>query len=244
MKTLQSPRQNLLLNSLSEFELTQIIPLLEAVSICTAEVIVEMHDEFQYLFFPTTACFSLINCLSDGTTVEVAQVGSEGLLGATAILGSKKSLTQVIVNKEGDAYRISLASLQKIIARGGGRRSNMLQKSILRYLEMLITHTSQGCACNRRHSLEQQLARWLLSSFDRVESKTLSLTQETIAYYLGVRRESVTEAAKKLQKENFIKYQRGQIELTNRYEMENKACECYEILKTEQINLTTEVQAA
>lgn len=244
MKSLQSPRQNLLLNSLPEFELNQIISLLETVSFCTAEVIVEMHDVFQYLFFPTTACFSLINCLNDGTTVEVAQVGSEGLLGATAILGSKKSLTQVIVNKEGDAYRISLASFQKIIARGGGRRSDMLQKIILRYLQMLIMHTSQGCACNRRHSIEQQLARWLLSSFDRAGSKNLCLTQETIAYYLGVRRESVTEAAKKLQKEHIIKYQRGHIELSNRSEMENRACECYEILKTEQINLTMEVQAA
>lgn len=244
MNTLSSLRQNLLLNSLPELELSQIIPFLEIVSLCTAEVIVEMHDEFQYLFFPTTVCFSLINCMSDGTTVEVAQVGKEGLLGATAILGSKKSLTQVIVNKEGEAYRISLASFQKIIARCGGRRSNMIQTNVLRYVQMLIMHTSQSCACNRRHSIEQQLARWLLASFDRIESKKISITQESIAYYLGVRRESVTEAAKKLQKEELIKYQRGQIELTNRYEMENKACECYEILKTEQINLTAEVQAA
>ncbi|WP_217992313.1 Crp/Fnr family transcriptional regulator [Nitrosomonas ureae] len=203
-----------------------------------------MNDEFQYLFFPTTTCFSLINCLSDGTTVEVAQVGAEGLLGATAILGREKAFNQKIVNKGGYAYRISMPSLQKILARVGGRRSSMLQNAILRYLRMLITQTSQGCACNRRHSIEQQLARWLLASFDRAESNTLFITQESIAYYLGVRRESVTEAAKKLQKKHIIKYQRGQIELTNRADMENKACECYKLLKAEQRNLTVEVQAA
>jgi len=182
--------------------------------------------------------------LQDGSTVEVAMVGNEGLLGVTALMGRNESPMQAIVIQAGHAYRVSMVSLQTVLARSGGRRSGTLQKIILRYAQTLFVQMSQNTACYRRHSIEQQLASWLLFSLDRAGTNTLSITQESISYCLGVRRESVTEAAKKLQESGVIQYRRGQIELTNRAAMEIKACECYKVIKRESNILSTDLQAA
>lgn len=238
------PCDNRILCALTEFELNQLSQNLESVTLSHAEVLCDVSDKLQHLYFPTTATISLLNCLEDGITVEVAKVSNEGLIGVTALMGRNESLTQAVVIQTGHAYRVSMASLETILARGGGRRSGALQKLILRYAQMLFIQMSQSAACNRRHTIEQQLSSWLLTSFDRVETNILSITQESISYCLGVRRESVTEAAKRLQESGVIKYCRGQIELTNRVEMENKACECYRVIKSESNTLSADLQAA
>ncbi len=229
MKTTPDLCDNHTLCALTEPELNQLIPHLELITLSRAEVLFDVYDKLKYLYFPTTAIVSLLNCLQDGSTVEVAMVGNEGLLGVTALMGRNESSTQAIVIQAGHAYRVSMVSLQIVLARSGGRRSGTLQKMILRYAQTLFVQMSQSAACNRRHTIEQQLSSWLLSGFDRAGTNTLSITQESISYYLGVRRESVTEAAKKLQESGVIQYRRGQIELTNRAGMEIKACECYKV---------------
>ncbi|MBA3756734.1 MAG: Crp/Fnr family transcriptional regulator [Nitrosomonas sp.] len=244
MKISPDPCDNHILCALTKSELNQLIPYLESITISHAEVLFDVYDKLKYLYFPTTAIVSLLNCLEDGSTVEVAMVGNEGLLGVTALMGRNESSAQAIVNQVGHAYRISMASLQTVLARSGGRRSGTLQKMILRYAQTLFVQMSQSAACNRRHTIEQQLSTWLLSSFDRAGTNTLSITQESISYCLGVRRESVTEAAKKLQESGVIQYRRGQIELTNRTGMEIKACECYGVIKGESNILSTDLQAA
>ncbi len=244
MKISPAPCDNHILGALSTSELNQLIPHLESMSITHGEVLFDVFDKLKYLYFPTSAIASLLNCLEDGTTVEVAMVGSEGLIGVTALMGRNESAMQAIVNRTGHVYRVSMASLQSVLARRGGRRSSTLQKLILRYVQTLFIQMSQNVACNRRHSIEQQLSSWLLFNFDRARTNTLSITQETISYCLGVRRESVTEAAKKLQDAGVIKYRRGQIELTNRLGMEKKACECYKVIKEETAIYSTNLQAA
>jgi len=244
MKITPNSFNNHLLCALTEPELNQLIPHLESIALPRAEVLFDVNDKLQHLYFPTTAIVSLLNCLEDGSTVEVAMVGNEGLLGVTALMGRIESSTQAIVNQGGHAYRVSMASLHTLLARSGGRRSGTLQKMILRYIQTLFIQMSQSAACNRRHTIEQQLSSWLLSGFDRAGTNTLSITQESISFCLGVRRESVTEAAYKLQESGVIKYRRGQIELTNRAGMEIKACECYKIIKRESDNLVTEQKAA
>lgn len=245
MKISPEPGNNRILCSLTESELLQLSPNLESVTISHAEVLFDVSEKLQYFYFPTTSIVSLLNCLEDGTTVEIAKVGNEGLIGVIALMGSNESTTQAIVIQPGHAYRISLAILQSNLARSGGRRSGILQKLILRYAQSLFIQLSQNAACYRRHTVEQQLSTWLLSCFDQKETNILSITQESIAYCLGVRRESVTEAAKKLQESGLIKCRRGEIELTNRAGMEIKSCECYKIIKNTILNyFPNDLQAA
>lgn len=244
MRISPDPCDNHILCALKESELNQLIPHLESMPISHGEVLFDVYDKLKYLYFPTSAIASLLNCLEDGTTVEVAMVGNEGLLGVTALMGRNESPTQAIVNQSGHAYRISMASLQSVLARSGGRRLGTLQKLLLRYFQTLFIQMSQNAACNRRHAIEQQLSSWLLFNFDRTSTNTLLITQEMISYCLGVRRESVTEAAKRLQDAGVIKYRRGRIELTNRLGMENKACECYKVIKEETTLYSTNLQAA
>ncbi len=182
--------------------------------------------------------------MKDGSAVEVAKVGNEGLLGVMALMGRVNTSTQAIANHAGDAYRISMVSLQLAFARCGGPRVGTLQKLILRYAQTLFVQMSQNAACNRRHSTEQQIASWLLFSFDRANSNTLLITHESISYCLGIRRETVTAVAKRLQDAGVIKYWRGHIELTNREGMEKKACECYKVIKEETLIYLNNLQAA
>ena len=183
--------------------------------------------------------------MEEGTSVEVAMVGSEGILGVFALMGDRnEALTQALINVSGYGYRIPIKSIRQALTRSGGRRSGMLQKLILRYTQTLFIQISQTTACNRRHTLEQQLCRWLLLNFDRGQSHSLFITQESIAYILGVRRESITEAAKKLQQAGIIQYSRGYIELIDRTKLEHATCECYDVMKGESLRLRTDLHAA
>ena len=238
------PKENHILNALQQTEFDLIEPHLELISMSRAEVLFEAYDKLQYIYFPVTATTSLLCSLEDGVSVEVAMVGSEGILGVSAFLGRNEGLTQAVINIPGHCYRISLNALHNVLSRSGGRRTGTLQKLILRYSQTLFLQMSQAIACNRRHNLEQQLCYWLLSSFDRSHSNNLLMTQESIAYILGVRLESITETAKKLQEAEIIEYCRGQIELKDREKLETTACECYSVMKEESIRLIQDLQTS
>ena len=239
------PRENQILRALRQAEFEHLAPHLELVTLSRSEVLFEPNDKLQYVYFPVTATASLLCCLEDGTSVEVAMVGNEGVLGVSVLMGTRNvALTQAMINLTGHGYRISIESLQSALARSEGRRAGTLKKLILRYAQTLFVQMSQATACNRRHALEQQLCCWLLLSFDRGRSNSLSMTQESIAYILGVRRESITEAAGKLQQAGIIDYHRGHIELKDRVKLETIACECYGVIKEESMRLATDFQAA
>lgn len=243
MAIICDPRENHILRALRQAEFELLEPHLELITMSRAEILFEANDKLQYVYFPVTATASLLCCLEDGTSVEVVMVGNEGILGVSALLGSRNlALIQAIINVTGQGYRVSIKSLQTVLARSGGRRTGMLQKLLLRYAQTLFIQMSQATACNRHHAIEQQLCRWLLLSFDRGRIENLLMTQESIAYILGVRRESITEAARKLQQAGVINYQRGHIELKDREKLENTACECYEVIKEESIRLLADFQ--
>jgi CRP-like cAMP-binding protein len=238
------PRDNQILGALKQSEREQLATHLELIALSRSEVLYESNDKLQYTYFPITATVSLVCPLEDGSTVEVAMVGNEGLLGISAVMGRNETLNQAIVNVEGHAYRISVAALRSVLARSGGRRKGTLNMLMLRYAQTLLIQMSQTAACNRRHTIEQQLGCWLLSTFDRANSNSLSITQESIAYVLGVRRESITEVAKRLQEAGTINYCRGHIELKNRKQLENTACECYGVMRNESIRWAIDSKAA
>jgi CRP-like cAMP-binding protein len=238
------PRENQLLCALTDSELELLVPHLELVTMSASEVLFEAYEKLHHIYFPTTSTVSLLCCLEDGVTVEVAMIGNEGMLGVSALMGRNEAPTQALVNQAGYGYRISINSIQSVLARNGGRRLGVLQKTILRFAQTLFIQVSQTTACNRRHTLDQQLCSWLLSCFDRGRSNNLSMTQESIAYILGVRRESITQAAKNLQEAGIINYQRGHIELKSRASLESSACECYKVLKRESNQLSADLKAA
>lgn len=244
MPELCRPQQNYILRALSTTEFDQIAPHLELIQLSSAEVLYEVNEKLQYAYFPVTATASLLCGLEDGASVEVAVVGNEGMLGVSVFMGGDAALTQATIHTAGHAYRISGKILRGALGRSGGRRSGTLQQLLLRYAQTLIVQMAQTTACNRRHSVEQQLCRWLLLNFDRVHSSSLAMTQELISNMLGVRRESITEAARKLQQAGIISYRRGHIEVTNRPGLETHVCECYGILKKESERLVTDLLAA
>ncbi|BBP03896.1 Crp/Fnr family transcriptional regulator [Sulfuriferula plumbiphila] len=244
MSELRDPQQNYILRALSPPEFERIAPHLELVSMSCAEVLYEVNEKLQFAYFPTTATASLLCGLEDGASVEVAVVGNEGMLGVSVFMGGDAALTQATIHTAGYGYRIPAKSLREALGRSGGRRAGTLQQLLLRYAQTLIMQMAQTTACNRRHSVEQQLCRWLLLNFDRMHSSSLAMTQELISNMLGVRRESITEAARKLQQAGIISYHRGHIEVTNRPELETHVCECYGILKKESERLVTDLLAA
>jgi len=229
-------KENQILNALDKAEFSQLSPHLKLVKMSHAEVLFDVNEKLHFVYFPTTtATVFLLCCLKDGSSTEVAMIGNEGVLGIEALTGDHEARMRAIVSEEGYAYRISIKALQNVLARNGGRRAGTLNKLLLRYMQMLMIQMSQMAACNRRHALENQLCSWLLSYFDRNVSASLSLTHESIAYILGVRRESVSIIAKKLQKEGMIDCWRGHLELKDRDKLENNACECYRVSKRESI---------
>ncbi|MES2365302.1 MAG: Crp/Fnr family transcriptional regulator [Pseudomonadota bacterium] len=244
MPTPCDPLLNAILRALSPAEFEYIAPRLELVSMSSAEVLYEVNEKLRYAYFPITATASLLCGLEDGTSVEVAVVGHEGMLGVSVYMGSDAPLTQATIHTAGFLYRIPAQLMQEALTRSGGRRAGTLQSILLRYTQTLIIQMAQTTACNRRHSVEQQLCRWLLLNFDRVHSNSLTMTQELIANMLGVRRESITEAARKLQLAGILNYRRGHIEVTNRAELEAHVCECYKVLKKESESLSTYLLAA
>jgi CRP-like cAMP-binding protein len=209
---------------------------LELVTLTRRATLYEPGGRFQYAHFPTSSIVSLLHVTSDGSAAEVAVVGSEGLTGVCAMLGGAGATMRATVRATGYAYRIKAAPLQAEFQRGG-----RLQRIVLRYAGTLIAHLAQSAACNRRHSVDQQLCRWLLGAVDRIAHNELSTTQEAIASLLGVRREGITEAASRLQKAGLIRYTRGRIAVLSRPKLEARACECYKLMRGETDRLLRDV---
>lgn len=225
---MNSPTCNHLLNALPQEDFDRLEPYLESVTLKLGEVLYESGDQMRHAYFPTTAIVSLLYVLENGSSAEIAVVGNEGILGIALFMGGHTTPSRAVVQSKGNAYRLKANLLLEEFNRGGPSH-NLL----LRYTQALITQMTQTAVCYRHHSVEQQLCRWLLLSLDRLQGNALDMTQELIANMLGVRREGVTEAAGRLQRDGLIQYSRGHIEILDRERLEGRVCECYQVVKTE-----------
>jgi CRP-like cAMP-binding protein len=228
MPGLHFPRQNHLLSCLPEADFARIEPHLELVEIALGEVLYESGMQIRHVHFPTTAIVSLLYVMKDGASAEIAVVGNEGIVGVSLFMGGETTISRALVQSAGHAYRLRGKIIKEEFCRAGP-----MQHLLLRYTQALLTQMSQTAVCNRHHTLDQQLCRWLLLSFDRLSTSELVMTQELIANMLGVRREGVTEAAGNLQRAGLIEYHRGHIKLLDRTAMEGRVCECYGVVKRE-----------
>lgn len=235
MKNKHNPNQNHLLAALAEAEFRLLLPHMELIPLALGDVLYESGEELNHLYFPTTAVISLHYLLVNGKSSEIANVGNEGVLGVSLLMGGKTTPGRAIVSMDGYGYRIPGSILVEEFHRNG-----QLQEILLRYVQALITQMSQMAVCNRHHSVEEQVCRWLLLMTDRVHSNELAMTQELIANMLGVRREGVTEAAGKLQDYGYICYRRGHITVLNRKGLEERVCECYDVVKKEYSRLLSD----
>ncbi len=222
------PQQNHILDALPQAERDRLFPYLKLVALPLGKALYESGDVLRNIYFPTDAIISLLYVLKDGASAEIAVVGNDGAVGVALFMGGETTTNRAIVQSAGSAYQMTGARLKDEFERHGE-----LLHILLRYTQALITQMAQTAVCNRHHSVDQQLCRWLLLSLDRLSSDTLTMTQELIANMLGVRREGVTEAAGKLQKLGVIKYSRGQITVLDRPRLEQLSCECYGVVKTE-----------
>jgi CRP-like cAMP-binding protein len=228
MPTLHDPSENLLLAALSPPERERIYPHLQRVPMALGKVLYESGDTLRHVYFPTDSIISLLYVMADGASAEISVVGNEGLIGVALFMGGETTPSRAIVQSAGHAYRLVGQRLKEEFHRNGG-----MQLLLLRYTQALLTQMAQTAVCNRHHSVDQQLCRWLLLSLDRLPTNQLSMTQELIANMLGVRREGVTEAAGKLQKLGVIRYARGRITVLDRHRLEQLSCECYAVVKKE-----------
>jgi len=222
------PRQNHLLDALPVSEYLRLAPHLEQVPLDLGEVLYESGTKLRYVYFPTTAIVSLLSVMKDGASAEIAIVGNEGILGIALFMGGGSTPSRGVVQSAGHAFRMKAHQFKDEFERFGP-----LLHLLLRYTQALITQMGQTAVCNRHHSVDQQLCRWLLLSLDRLASNELTMTQELIADMLGVRREGVTEAAGKLQKAGLVRYHRGKITVLDRPGLQKRTCECYEVVKRE-----------
>jgi CRP-like cAMP-binding protein len=221
-------QQNYLLAALPAAELTRISEGIALTPMPLGHVLYESGDEMRHVYFPTNCIVSLLYVMEDGSSAEIAIVGNEGIVGISLFMGGETTPSRAIVQSAGQAFRVAGKLLKDEF-----RRAGPVQHVLLRYTQALITQMAQTAVCNRHHSVEQQLCRWLLMSLDRLNSNQLSMTQELIANMLGVRREGVTESAGKLQKLGLIEYSRGHIVVLDRPALETHACECYAVVKKE-----------
>ena len=219
---------NKLLAALPPETYTRMQPDLEHMPLELGASVYEAGSKQPYVYFPTDAIVSLLYVMKDGASAEIAVVGNEGLVGISLFMGGETTPSRAVVQSAGEAYRLNSKVLKREFEAGGA-----LQHLLLRYTQALITQMAQTAVCNRHHSIEQQLCRWLLLSLDRLPTNELTMTQELIANMLGVRREGVTEAAGKLQEAGLIHYSRGRITIVNRPKLEKRVCECYAVVKTE-----------
>ena len=236
MHPLHTPQQNHLLSALPFKDYQRISTMLELVEMPLGLVLYESVGQLNYVYFPTNSIISLLYVLENGASAEIAVVGNEGILGISLFMGGETTPSRAVVQSAGFGYRLSSKNLKMEF-----KRNDTMMRLLLLYTQALITQTSQTAVCNRHHSVDQQVCRWLLLSLDRLNSDVLNMTQELIANMLGVRREGVTEAACKLQKEGLIKYSRGHIKVLNRPGLEKRVCECYQIVKTEYDRLLPEL---
>ena len=222
------PGENHLLAALPTQDYKRLLPHLEPFPLQLAVPLYESGDRLAHVFFPVEGIVSLLYVTENGASAEIAITGNEGLVGIALFMGGESTPSRAVVQSEGHAYRLRAEILKMEFERGGE-----LQHLLLRYTQALITQMAQTAVCNRHHSVEQQLCRWLLLSLDRLSSSELHMTQELIANMLGVRREGVTEAAGHLQKAGLIHYQRGKITVLDRPQLERHVCECYAVVKRE-----------
>ncbi|MCB5187342.1 Crp/Fnr family transcriptional regulator [Methylobacillus caricis] len=223
-----SPLHNQLLSALPDADFERLAPHLELFSMELGLVLCESGELLSYVFFPTTSIVSLLYQLEDGSSAEIAVVGNEGIVGISLFMGGETTPSRAVVQSAGYSYRLKAQLLKKEFNRTGP-----MMHLLLRYTQALITQMTQTAVCNRHHSVEQQLCRWLLLSLDRLPDNDLKMTQELIANMLGVRREGVTEAAGKLQRAGLIEYSRGHIKVLDRPGLEKRVCECYKVVKLE-----------
>lgn len=222
------PRQNQLLAAMPDAQWQRWLPLLEAVELPLGKVLYESGVEMTHVYFPTTSIVSLLYVMESGASAEIAVVGHEGLVGVALFMGGGSTPSRAVVQSAGQGYRLAAASLKDEFEHAGP-----VMHLLLRYTQALITQMAQTAACNRHHSVDQQLCRWLLLSLDRLHDDDIVMTQELIANMLGVRREGVTESASKLQKAGLIRYARGRITVLDRAGLEQRSCECYAVVKKE-----------
>ena len=237
MSSIHDPNQNHLLAALLDAEYDRLAPHLELVPMLLGDVLYESGGKLRHVYFPTTAILSLQYALENGNSSEIAGVGNEGLLGISLFMGGDTTPSRAVVQTGGYGYRLKSERLMEEFNRAGP-----VMRLLLRYTQALITQMTQTAVCNRHHSVEQQLCRWLLLTLDRLPSNELTMTQELIANMLGVRREGVTEAAGNLQSYGFIRYRRGHITVLDRVGLERDVCECYSVVKKESARLLSDVQ--
>ena len=223
-----NPRENHLLNALPASEYDRVATHLESIPMPLGQVLYEPGIRMRYVYFPTTSIVSLLYVLEDGAAAEIAIVGNDGILGISLFMGGGTTPSRAVVQSAGHGFRLKAQFLKDEFGRFGP-----FMQLLLRYTQALITQMAQTAVCNRHHSVDQQLCRWLLLSLDRLSSNELSMTQELIANMLGVRREGVTEAAGKLQDAGLIRYRRGRISVLDREGLEARSCECYRVVKAE-----------
>ena len=222
------PKTNHLLAALPAEELQRWLPLLEPVELPLGKVLYEAGGTLEHVYFPTSAIVSLLYVMEDGASAEIAVVGYEGVVGISLFMGGASTTSRAVVQSAGRGYRLRSSAMMLEFNRAGPA-----MHLLLRYTQALITQMAQTAVCNRHHSLDQQLCRWLLLSLDRLASNELVMTQELIANMLGVRREGVTEGALKLQEAGLIRYARGRITVIDRPGLEQRTCECYAVVKKE-----------
>lgn len=223
-----SPCENRLLAALSTGDIEPLISQLELVHMRIGDRVYEPGEQLQHAYFPTTAIVSLHYVTESGATCETSGVGNEGVVGVPLFMGGDSTPSSAVVNTSGYAYRLVRRVMRQEFDRHGS-----MQRVLLGYVQALITQMSQTAVCNRHHSMEQQVCRWLLMTLDRIPSGELVMTQELLAGMLGVRREGITQAAGKLQQAGHIRYRRGHLTVLDRPGLETRACECYSVVKTE-----------
>lgn len=232
-----NPNQNHLLAAMLDADFARLAPHLEQVSMLLGDVIYDSGDKLQHVYFPTTAIVSLHYLLENGGSSEIAGVGNEGIVGVSLFMGGNSTPSRAVVQTGGIGFRLKAHVLMEEFDRAGP-----VMRLLLRYTQALITQMSQTAVCNRHHTVEQQLCRWLLLTMDRLPNSELTMTQELIANMLGVRREGVTEAAGRLQQRGFISYRRGHISVLDRAGLEGHVCECYGVVKKEFARLLSDVR--
>ena len=228
MAPLPDPKENQLLAALPEAEWHRWLPYLEPVTLGLGQVIYESGDTLAHVYFPTNAIVSLLYVMEDGASAEIAVVGHEGVVGVSLFMGGESTPSRAVVQSAGQGFRLKAHLMKDEFNRAGP-----VLHLLLRYTQALITQMAQTAVCNRHHSLDEQLCRWLLLSLDRLRGNELVMTQELIANMLGVRREGVTEGALKLQQAGLIRYSRGHITVLDRAGLERATCECYAVVKRE-----------
>jgi len=221
-------KKNSLIAALPPAEAQRWLPLLEGVDMPLGWVVHEPAETLEYVYFPTTAIISLLYGLESGASAEIAVVGNEGIVGVALFMGGESSLSRAVVQSAGKGYRLPAQVIKDEFSRAGP-----VLHLLLRYTQALITQMAQTAACNRHHTLAQQLCRWLLLSLDRLDSNELVMTRELIAKMLGVRREGVTEGALRLQHSGLIRYSRGHVTVLDRAGLESRSCECYAVVRRE-----------